>query len=123
MTTARTLNTIVSELDTIHADRLRADKFAKELATTEARLKQELINFMVEQDVKSIGSESYMFSVKEKTRVNVVDWQQVYDYIQATGEWDLMYKRLNEAAALAREVPLAGTESYVFNELSIRARN
>ena len=119
----RTLNTIVSELDTIHADRLRADKFAKELASTEARLKQELINFMVEQDVKSIGSESYMFSVKEKTRINVVDWQQVYDYIQATGEWDLMYKRLNEAAALAREVPLAGTEQYVLNELSIRARN
>jgi hypothetical protein len=119
----RTLNTIVSELDTTHAQRLAADKEARELASTEAKLKQELINFMVEQDVKSIGSESYMFSVKEKTRVNVVDWQQVYDYIQETGEWDLMYKRLNEAAALAREVPIAGTEQYVLNELSIRARN
>jgi predicted secreted protein len=119
----RTLNTIVSELDTIHADRLAADKVAKELSSKEAALKQELINFMVEQDVKSIGSTSYMFSVKEKTRVNVTDWEQVYEYIERTGEWDLMYKRLNEAAALAREVPLAGTEQYVLNELSIRARN
>ena len=78
---------------------------------------------MVEQDVASIGSDRYMFSVKEKTRINVADWQQVYDYIQRTGEWDLMYRRINDAAVLSREQPIPGTEAYVLNELSIRARN
>jgi predicted secreted protein len=120
--TNRTLKTVVSDLDQIHAARLSADKTAKDLASTEAALKQELINFMVEQQVASIGSETYMFSVKEKTRVQVLDWPQVYEYIRQTGEWDLMYKRLNEAAALARESQLPGTEQYSLNELSIRSR-
>ena len=122
----RTLNAVVSDLDAIHADRLAADKVAKELASTEARLKQELINFMVEQDVKSIGSEKYMFSVKEKTRVNVTDWEQVYDYIHEHDAYDILYRRLNEAAVLARAEDgshIPGTEDYVLNELSIRARN
>ena len=119
----RTLNHIVQDLDLVHADRLAADKAAKELASKEASLKQELIQFMVEQDVKSIGSEKYMFSVKEKTRVNVTDWELVYDYIHEHDAYDLLCRRLNEAAALAREEPLPGTEEYVLNELSIRARN
>lgn len=119
----RTLKDIVSELDTTHADRLLADKVAKEFASQEAKLKQELINYMVEEQVASIGSDKYMFSVKEKTRVNVVDWEQVYDYIHANDAYDLMYRRLNEAAAMARDTPVPGTEQYVLNELSIRSRN
>ena len=115
------LKTLVANLDLTHAKRLAADKVAKELAAQEVALKQELINYMVEQQVASIGSDTYMFSVKEKTRYQVLDWQQVYEYIKANDAWDIMYRRCNDAA-IADRGTVPGTESYTMHDLSIRAR-
>jgi hypothetical protein len=119
---ATDLKTLLQSLDQTHARRLTADKAAKELASQEQALKQELINHMVEHGAASIGSESYMYSVKEKTRYQVLDWPSVYEYIATNDAWEIMYRRLNEAAVADRQ-GIPGTEEYTMNELSIRARS
>jgi hypothetical protein len=117
-----TLKEIVAKLDVVHSQRLQADKQARELASQEAALKQALINYMTEQEVASIGSDKYMFSVKEKTRYQVVDWPSVYAYIAQHDAWEIMYRRCNDAA-LAERGDVPGVEPYEMHELSIRARN
>jgi hypothetical protein len=84
------------------AARLTADKKAAELKAKESALKATILLAMKKDDVGAIGGKLVTVEYKPKKKPNVVDWPKFYAYIAKTKGWDLLQRRVGEAAVAAR---------------------
>lgn len=84
------------------AARLAADKKAAELKTKEAALKTTILLAMQSEGVGAIGGKLVTLEHKPKKKPTVVDWPKFYAYISKTKSWDLLQRRVGEAAVAAR---------------------
>jgi hypothetical protein len=82
------------------AERLVADKIAAALKAEESKLKTFLMETMVEQGLTAIGGAIVRLELdSEPVQEPVVeDWPKLYKYIQKTGDFSLLEKRIGKAA-------------------------
>ena len=102
--------------------RLDADKEAKRLKAIEVDFKQRVMQEMLNNDCHMVGGSYKKVTLKTKQRAQAADWQQVYDYIKATGSTDLLQRPLSEEAIKLRlndGVQVPGIEFIEINDLSV----
>lgn len=82
--------------------RLRADKLAEALKKFERQANDYLINNLSKSDDTGAAGLRYRAQIKTKLRAKVAEggWPQVHGYIQQTGRFDLLQKRLLESAVM-----------------------
>jgi hypothetical protein len=118
METLLPIETLVGSLAEARAARLAADKVAEELKHKETVLKTQLIEAMQAQNLSVAGNAKVFFTLRTKTREQVVDWESFYEYIKQNDAFDLLQRRVNEAAIREREGEVPGVEQYEYPDLS-----
>lgn len=113
-----TTEQLVTLYDAARDRRLLADKVAEELKEKETALKVELMASMTDANLNVAGNSEVFFTLREKERKKVLDWNVVYEYIRENNAFDLLQRRLNEAAVEEREEEIPGITSYKFQDLS-----
>lgn len=93
--------------------RLEADKEAARLKKEETRLSNEVVQLMREHELYALGGNRCTVKVKVEKKPTVADWSKLYEYIKEHDAFDLLHKRLTEAAVNLRvednvEVPGVG---------------
>jgi len=113
-----TLEELVTAYDVARTTRLAQDKIAEELKHTETVLKNQLIEKLKEQELTVAGNAKVFFTLRTKERKQVIDWEAFYDYIEQNHAFDLLQRRVNEAAIDEREEAIPGVTSYEYDDLS-----
>lgn len=105
-------------------ERLDADKFAAGLKAEEEALITHIIDNLPKDSGGAIGK-THIVEVTTKVKQVVKDWPLYWAYVSKNKAWDLVQKRVGEAALQARlddgkKVP--GIEPFVVVGVSLRAR-
>ena len=82
--------------------RLQADKVAAELKETETDLKTQLMNTLHSQGLNSVGDKQRVYAIVTSDEPQVEDWARLYQHVQNTGEFELLFRRINPAAVKER---------------------
>ena len=87
---------IVEEYRTIRLERLELQRKVNELDAAEKKLKEKII-----EELRA-GTPHKGVILIQKDKPIVANWTLLYAHIQATGEFELLHRRLTEAAVLER---------------------
>lgn len=87
---------IVEEYRSIRLERLDLQRKVNELDAAEKKLKEQIIT-----ELKA-GTPHRGVILIQKDKPIVEDWLKLYAHIKATGEFELLHRRLTEAAVLER---------------------
>ena len=95
------------------ANRLAKQKEVDELEKNEKKLKQQVIDALKKTKNKAVSDGVRLFQYEEKDAPVVTDWTAFYEHVKSTGEFELLYRRMNEASVKERwenkvEVPGVG---------------
>lgn len=100
------MNTTLQELaDQFYAAkylRILKEKEAEDLKQTELKLKEELLHLMLEEKLTVVGAQTCIVRYHRKIKPIAEDWEKIWGHIQSTGDFDLLHKRLTEAAVQSR---------------------
>lgn len=111
------------------ADRLyelRGIKSAKKkeieaIEEEEGMIRDHLINTLPADGATGVAGMIARVSINTKEKAQVCDWGEFCDHVRSTGDFDLMQRRLNEAAVKLRwevGVTVPGTTKFVAKEVS-----
>lgn len=105
--------------------RLALQKEVDKIEEQEKSLKQEVLDGLIANGATAIGGKLVEISLVEKVEPTVEDYDALYKHVQATGEFDLLYRRVNAAAVKERwqlheKVP--GVVGFPVQSLSMHAR-
>lgn len=100
--------------------RLEMQKEVGKVAAEESALKEHIINTLPKSEASGVAGKLARVTVVTKEIPKVEDWDAFYKYVKKTGNFDLMQRRLTDAAVKERweagkEVPGVGH----FNAVSI----
>jgi hypothetical protein len=84
------------------AKRLEADKVSEGLKETETELKGQLMDFLQANGLNSVGDKQRVYALVTKDEPETYDWAALYAHIRSTGEFELLYRRVNPAAVKER---------------------
>jgi hypothetical protein len=84
------------------AQRLAAEAEAKEIKEIEDNLKSTIIAKYREQGLKALGAKNGTVKMNKRMEPVTTDWLELWKHIQATGEFDLLHKRLTTTAVEER---------------------
>lgn len=95
-------------------ERLAKQREVDAMEKAERDLKAHIIHLLEESLVKTVGGSVATVSLVVKTEPQVTDWTAFYEHIRSTGQFELLYRRVNNAAVKERwddneEVPGVGT--------------
>jgi hypothetical protein len=93
--------------------RLAADKVAEGLKEKETELKTQLVDLLQALSINSVGDTRKVYALVPGEEPIVSDWEKLYAHIKRTGEFELLYRRVNPAAIkerweLSKSVPGIG---------------
>jgi hypothetical protein len=116
---------LADEYFLLRQERLEEQKYVDKLEEKEKKLKQYLMDAFLETKSTAIGGRLVEISVVEKVEPTVENYDALYKHVQATGEFDLLYRRVNAAAVKERwqlheKVP--GVVGFPVQSLSMHAR-
>ncbi len=108
-------------LYTTRQRRLEVQKEVEALAKQESALRDHLIE-NVGKDSTGVAGKVARITIVTKTKPTVADWPVFYAHIKKTGNFDLMQRRVGEAAVRERwedgkEVP--GVERFNYVDVSV----
>lgn len=94
-------------------DRLAADKVVELKKEVETSLKMQLIVMLHALEINSVGDPQRIYALVTKPEPQVEDWSRLYGHIKQTGEFELLFRRINPGAIKERwdakeEVPGVG---------------
>lgn len=115
-----TLGACADRLYKVRQERLKQQKVVDQLAAEESALKEHIIQALPKSEASGVAGRFCRVSVVSKMVPQVKDWDTFYKYVKRTGQFDLMQRRLSDAAIKERweagkEVP--GVEH--FNAVSV----
>lgn len=84
------------------AARLEAQKKVDLLEVDEKALKAKVIALLSKQKNKAVSNGKRLFQLKTTEEPSIQDWPTLYKHIQKTGAFELLYKRVNNAAVKER---------------------
>ena len=116
----KALGACADKLFELRNKRLTEQKKVDEIAAEETALKNHIIENQPESEASGVAGKLARVTVVTKQVPQVKDWDAFYKYVKKTGSFDLMQKRLTDAAIKERweagkEVP--GVEH--FNAVSV----
>lgn len=116
----KALGACADKLFELRNKRLAEQKKVDEIAFEETSLKNHIIENLPKSEASGVAGKLARVTVVTKQVPQVKDWDAFYKYIKKTGSFDLMQKRLTDAAIKERweagkEVP--GVEH--FNSVSV----
>lgn len=112
LTTAE-LSQLADDWDTMREKRLLLQKEVDKLKETETQLKDTLTTCLLNQ-TNAIGGKRGTATLTRKKEPTIADWEPLYAHIQATGEFDLLYRRINPLSVKERwdhDVVVPGVQS------------
>jgi len=102
--------------------RLLMQKQVDNVETEEKKLKEEIIRELQASQVTSIGGQIARVTIQEKIKPIAQDWSQIHAWIKENDAFDLMQRRLTEAAVKARweeGIKIPGVDSFTVFDLSV----
>jgi len=93
---------LAESFDRADQKRLAMNKAAKEQEDIAKGLKARLMEAMQKAGLSAAGYSGAVFTLKEEFTPTIQNWSDLRDYIQKTGEFDLLENRLGKAAVQAR---------------------
>lgn len=97
----KTMGACADMLFTTREARLKLQKEVDELARAEAALREYIINNMPKTDTGASGKLARV-SILTKQVPQVKDWDKFYAYVKKTGQFELLQRRLSDAAIRER---------------------
>ncbi len=116
------LSKLVDQFHNARTVRLAADKAARDLKSSENRLKEQILHEMLDQDCGFAAGMEVRVKLQTKSKPQAADWNLVHQYMVDNDAMDLVQKRLHEGAIKARlddGVEIPGIEFYEVNDLSV----
>ncbi len=116
----KALGACADKLFELRNKRLAEQKKVDEIAAEETALKNHIIENLPKSEASGVAGKLARVTVVTKQIPQVKDWDAFYKYVKKTGSFDLMQKRLTDAAIKERweagkEIP--GVEH--FNAVSV----
>jgi len=103
MLTIEELHKLIDDFHEVRNLRLRADKSAKSLKSEEQAAEAAIIEVMQQHGLSKMGSaDSGTVTLQKKVKPIVKDWPNLYQYILDNKAFDLLHRRLTEAAVEER---------------------
>jgi broad specificity phosphatase PhoE len=119
-------------IDTLYALRTKrlalerkAETAAEPLKAQEKALETQLINEFSKGELDGAKGKRATAAVQRATVASVRDWEEFYAWLGKTKSWDMMQRRVNNAAYRERldaHKPVPGVEPFVSISLSITKR-
>jgi hypothetical protein len=104
-------------------DRRRAGQKAVDaLAEEEAAYKRALMESMTALGVDTVGDTEFLYTVETKDEPSAEDWAALWKHIRKTGDFDLLYRRVNAKAIKERweqGVTVPGVVKFPVQTLSV----
>jgi len=113
---------LVDQYITTRAQRLLAAKEVEKQEASEHTLKAQLIQAMKDAKASSIGGKIGSVRLKIDNEPTVGNWDKYYAHIRATGEFELLYRRINPKSIKERKdlgVDVPGIDWIPVEKLSI----
>ena len=89
---------LVDNYISIRAQRLALDHEAADLKETEDNLYKVIVSKMRDEGMSAMGGKNGMVKLKESEEPVATDWPELYIYIQRTGSFEFLHKRLSTLA-------------------------
>jgi len=104
---------LAQKYDQQRAARLSLDKEVEKLKEQESATKQALMDMLQAEGINSVGDAQKVYALVQKDEPVAEDFAKLYAHIQATGEFELLYRRINPTSIKERwenkvEVPGIG---------------
>lgn len=103
------------------SQRLELEKQIKPIKEREDGLQAAILDAMTKLQVTAIGGTLVQLTTKTTYEPTVEDWPSFYSYIKETGEFDLLYRRVNAAAVKQRweeGLSITGVQKFPVTKLS-----
>jgi len=116
------LPAMVDQYQKTRANRLAKEKEAKAIKETETEELNLILESLRESETEAIGGTTHLAKRVVKDEPIAEDWEKIHEYIQATGEFDLLHRRLTDTAVKARwddGVEIPGVGSFPVEKLSL----
>jgi len=113
---------MVDQYQKTRANRLAKEKEAKAIKETETEELNLILESLRESETEAIGGTTHLAKRVVKDEPIAEDWEKIHEYIQATGEFDLLHRRLTDTAVKARwddGVEIPGVGSFPVEKLSL----
>ena len=98
----KSLAVCADTLYTTREERLLLQKQVDDLKDFETLLRDHLIANLPKGEASGIAGQIARVSIVTKENARVVDWDEVYKYISKNKAWELMTRRINDAAVKER---------------------
>ena len=82
--------------------RLAKEKEVELIKEAEEELKKTIITKFKEQGLKALGADNGIVKMSSTDEPKAENWDEIWNYIKETGEFDLLHKRLTNTAVKAR---------------------
>lgn len=118
----KTLGACADALYTTRNERLKVQKLVDDLASQETALKEHIINTLPKSDSTGVAGKLARVSVSTKTIPRVSDWAKFYAHVAKTKAFEMLQKRLGEAAIQERwdaGKPVPGVEPFTVVGVSV----
>lgn len=118
----KSMGLCADKLYTIRQERLAQQKIVDALEAEEKALKEHIINTLPKSETSGVAGKVARVTITSKNVPQVKDWDAFYKYVKKTGEFELMQKRLSDAAINERweqgkKVP--GVEAFNVTSVSL----
>ncbi len=94
----KNLGACADQLFKTRQKRLELQKAVDELAAEESALKEHLINTLPLSEASGVSGKLARVTINVKEIAQVKDWEAFYKYVKRTGRFDLMQRRVADAA-------------------------
>lgn len=102
--------------------RLELQKEVDDLKAKESALRDHLIDSLPKSDATGVAGSVCSVKVVIKTTPQVNDWDALYRYVSRTKAWDMLQRRVSDAAVKARweaGKAIPGVEAFQYADLSV----
>ena len=116
------LTALIDNYCELRDTRLAAQREVDQIARQETEAKQTLIKALQSQELSAAASAKYLVKYKLEDKPIASNWDDIYRYIQDTGSFDLLQRRLLESAVKARwedDEELPGITTYPVDKLTV----
>ncbi len=96
------LGACADRLFEVRAARLSIQKQVEQLAAEESAIKEHLINTLPKSDASGVAGKLCRVTIVTKEIPQVKDWDAFYKYVKKTGSFDMLQRRLTDAAIKER---------------------
>lgn len=98
----KTIGACADLLYTVRQERLELQKRVEALASKESELREHIIQTLPKSEASGVAGKLARVSVVKKDVPQVKDWDQLWNHVKKTGQFELLQRRVNDSAVKER---------------------